>query len=410
MQIKFRRLAQMSRLTALFKNSNSNILKLSSINFLYWSTFSAFYPFLAIYLSNKGFSNTKTGMVLAVNSFIAVLAQPFWGFMSDWLRSVRRVFLICLVCASMLWLSLSSVDSLILIPVIFIFLTFFESPMAPLSDNWIVQGVRNENVDFGRIRFLGSVGFGIMVYFNGLLVEKYGFSSVYYSYTVFAIITFIAIFRNKTSGNPPVIQIKNLKIGKLFKNYYYITFLIFSTILFIPHKSAYTYLPKLMDMVGGTKENYGMAVSVIALSEIPFFLFSGYLLRRFKPIYLILTSSVFFIIRQIMYLLSPSPLYVILASILQGPSYALFLAGTMYYIDAQTPEELKFTAQLLGSAVFSGVSGIVGNFAGGVIIDQFGLRIFYQAGILVSVVVSLLFIMSLPLGKKITGRSALSIE
>ena len=400
----------MNKLQAFVKRKNTNIFKISSMNYLYWTTFSAYYPFVTVYLASKGFDNTKIGMILAANSFIAVFAQPFWGFMSDWVRSVRKVFLICLVCASALWLSLSFIDSIILIPFVFVILTFFESPLPPLTDNWIVQGIRNESVNFGNIRFLGSIGFGIMVYINGLIVEKRGIQAIFYCYAILATITFIVCYKNHTGGKSPVTHVKKLKVSELFKNYYYVTFLIFASILFIPHRSAYTYLPKLIEAVGGTKENYGMAVSLIAFSEIPLFLFSGYLLRKFKPIYLIIASTFFFIARQALFMLSTSPVHVILASSLQGPSYALFLAGTMYYIDAQTPYELKFSAQLFGSAIFSGISGIIGNFSGGMIIDSFGLSFFYKTGTSISVLITILFLLSLPLGKKITGKSAFDIE
>lgn len=97
------------------------------------------------------------------------------------------------------------------------------------------------------------------------------------------------------------------------------------------------------------------------------------LLQRYKPIHLILVSALFFVLRQVAYLTATTPQQVLLAQVLQGPSFALFLNGAVYYIDSLAPDKLKSTAQTLASSLYGGVSGILANYFGGWVIDNWGL-------------------------------------
>lgn len=100
---------------------------------------------------------------------------------------------------------------------------------------------------------------------------------------------------------------------------------------------------------------------------------------------------IFFVIRQFFYGIVSTPIQVIFVQLLQGDSYGLFLTGTVYYIDELAPNGLKVIAQTLASSVFFGVSGIIGSYGGGWLIDKFGLISIYHTGIIVSLSVSLLF-------------------
>jgi len=58
------------------------------------------------------------------------------------------------------------------------------------------------------------------------------------------------------------------------------------------------------------------------------------------------------------------PIHIILIQALQGLSFALFLTGTVYYIDSLGPQKLKATAQTVAVALYSGMSGIIGSHGG----------------------------------------------
>lgn len=383
---------------------NKTYLRFSGLEFLFWATFGAYYPFLVVYLDGKGLRNSTIGAILCVNSIVVVLAQPFWGAASDWLHSVKKVFILCLSFAAVLILSLPLSQTVLLTGAILAAATFFESPLAPLLDSWVVREIKDKpEISYGTIRLWGSMSFTVVVLICGMLIDLYGIQVIFIVFGVLAVLTILLCSRIKTNNSVMLSSIRNVKIGKLVKNYYYITFLIFALTLFIPHKSAYFFLPNLISQVGGNKVHLGIAVAVMALSEVPVLFSSKYLIDRFKPVQLILMSTVFFTLRQFLLSVAVLPVHVILIQCFQGLSYSLFLVGSVYYIDSLTPQELKSTAQTVGTAIFFGMSGIVGSYGGGWIIDRLGLVALYHIGIIISIGVSLLFLISLKVGKLVTA-------
>jgi MFS family permease len=285
-------------------------LQYSVLEFIFWATFAAYYPFVVVFLRNKGFSNTIIGTIVAINSLIVVFAQPFWGIVSDWMRSVKKVFIICLTAAIILLQPVPFISSAVFVGIVLALVTAFESPLVPF----------------------------------------------------------------------------------------------FAMVIIIPHRSAFIFLPNLMEMVGGSDGELGMVFTIMAISEIPIFLYSKILIRKFKPLNLILFSTIFFILRQALYLVSTTPFHVLAIQLLQGPSFALFINGAVYYIDELAPPELKATAQTFATSMFFGISGIIGSYVGGWMIDSYGLRSIYWIGVFVSIAISVLFFFSLNINRILRRR------
>jgi len=394
----------------IFDKMNPKQANLSALQFIFWATFAAYYPFTVVFLQAKGFNNTTIGTILSINSFIVIFAQPFWGMVSDRLRSVKKVFLFCMIVAALIIQFFPFISSVIGMTLLLATLTMFESPLSPLMDSWVIQEIRNEqDLSFGNIRLWGSLGYSLFAYILGILVDR---ASMRYNFIIFAIMTAIVILltRNiKDEATASTISLKDMKISKLLKNYSYITFLLFSIVIYIPHKASYSFLPNLLIAVGGSPGSQGIASAVMAFSEIPLFLASHKLLKRYKPIHLILASAVFFLLRQVTYLTATTPEQVIWAQVFHGPSFALFLNGAVYYIDSLAPDELKSTAQTLATSLYGGVSGILANYGGGWVIDNLGIRKLYSIGIWAIIIVTLFFVGSLLLYNKIKNPNSKSI-
>lgn len=400
----------MRNIKRLYSKINPKQLNLSALEFMFWAAFSAYYPFTVIFLQAKGLSNTAIGTILSINSFIVIFAQPFWGMISDRFRSVKKVFLLCFIISTIIMQFFPVISSVIGMGLLLATLTLFESPLGPLMDSWVIQQIRNEqDLSYGGIRLWGSVGYSLFAYIFGLVVDK---SPMYYNFVIFAgmaVITILLARNIKDERSASSVSFKDLKISKLLKNYSYITFLIFSIVIYVPHRASFSFLPSLLAVVGASPGTQGIASAVMAFSEIPLFLASHKLLKRYKPIHLILASALFFLLRQVAYLTASTPHQVIWAQLFHGPSFALFLNGAVYYIDSLAPDELKSTAQTLATSLYSGVSGILANYGGGWVIDNLGIRTLYSIGIWAIIIITLLFIASLVLQRSIQSANSKSI-
>lgn len=374
------------------KYINRAFLKFASVEFFFWATYSMYSPFIVVYLMEKGLDNTAIGAIVSLNSAIAFLAQPFWGMASDKLRSVKKVFIINLAAASIIWFLMPYNNSIILITLAFCLLVFFESPLAPLLDSWVVQDIKEHNLSYGPIRLWGSVGFAIVLFITGKLIDTKGTEVIFTGFGLFA---FLTILISTTLKNKPSAITRKEKISPmiLLKDKKFLSFVIFAMFLTIPNRASYLYLPVLMENAGGTSGDLSIAISVIALSEIPVFILSSFLLKKFDPVKLLIISAVFFTIRQFLFLIVETPFQIILMQVTNGLSFALFLTASVYYVDILAPEKLKATAQTLSFAIFSALGGILAGSLGGIIIDNAGLDYLYISGIIISIINTAVFIL-----------------
>lgn len=386
----------------IYNKINPKQLNLSVLEFMFWATFAAYYPFTVIFLQDKGLSNTAIGTILSINSFIVIFAQPFWGMISDRIRSVKKVFLLCLITSTIVIQFFPVIPSAIGMGILLAALAIFEAPLGALMDSLVIQQIRNEpDLSYGSIRLWGSLGYAVFAYLFGLVVDK---APMHYNFIIFAVMATITILitrKIKDKGSASSISFKQMRISQLLKNYSYISFLLFSIVIYIPHRASFSFLPNLLALVGASPGTQGIVAAIMAFSEIPLFLAGHKLLKRFKPIHLILGSSLFFLLRQVAYLTAKTPEQVILAQLFHGPSFALFLNGAVYYIDSLAPDKLKSTAQTLATSLYNGVSGILANYGGGWVIDNLGIRKLYSIGICAIIIVTLLFMASLLLQKTV---------
>lgn len=369
-------------------------LQLSALQFFYWATVAAYYPFLVVFLDSKGLDDVQIGTILGINSLVLVFAQPFWGMVSDITRGIKKVCVTLLIISVVLIGLLPLFNGFLTLLIILAIITFFESSMAPLLDSWVIMGIRDmPNISYGNIRLWGSTGFSILVFIYGYLLKSNPVYILNIFYAIAGIVTIGICFTVTTDSKLDRGPKKKVRITKLLTNVEYMVFLVFCLMIFIPHRASFIYLTRLVEHVGGDKGYLGAALSIMAFSEVPFLLLTKKILTKVEPLWVVIVSSAFYILRQVLYALATTPTQVILIQALQGPSFGLFLGGAVYYIDSLAPDELKSTAQTLSVALYTGIGGIIASYCGGWVIQKVGITVMFNIGTIMSVAATGLFIM-----------------
>ena len=370
--------------------------RLSTFEWLFWAAFAVYYPMVVVYLRFKGYSNTTIGTILAVNSFMVIIAQPFWGMVCDYIRSIKKVFILCFSLTICLFVTLPLYKTALLTGIAFAAITFFESGMMPLLDSWVINKVKKEkNLHYGSIRMYGSLGFAISVTIVTAVIDRTSMYIIFPAFALSGIMVILWSLQIKDGIELAHTKVKSINILPLLKNREYMLFLIFSPILFAPFRAAFFFLANAMEELGGSQMEYGIAFAVTALSEVPVFMLSVYLVKRFKSSTIILIASVFFILRQLILIMAETPLQLIFAQATQGLTFGMFLTGTVYYVDKLAPDNLKSTAQTLATAVYYGLGGVLGSYWGGWAIDNIGLKSMYKIGFAVSIGITFFFLLTL---------------
>jgi PPP family 3-phenylpropionic acid transporter len=385
---------------------------LSSIEFLFWFA-TATGTYLTVFLQKNGFRPDQVGIINAINSTVVIFATPFWGMIADKIRSIRKVFLFCMCFAAALWAFIPASSQIMMGSFMLMFLiiplgAFFRMPANSLLDAFVVQRSDLDSVPYGHVRLWGSISFAIMNISLSAVLPKTGVEISFYLYGAAFIPLLVIMWRMKgadivSAGARKNISLKQMGFGRLFKNYYFITYLIFAVFLQMPANTSMAFLPYLVANVGGDTAQLGLVTGYKALLEIPMLLLMRPLRRRFPLPLAIGGAGVFYSIEALLYTRADSLLEILLIQTLHGLGGGLMIGAAANYVYSLAPQGLNSTAHTMNGAA-NAIAAIIGNTTGGILIVAIGIRSFY---FLVSAVIGfalIYFLFSLLFGVKVLKK------
>ncbi|WP_269431652.1 MFS transporter [Bacillus sp. JCM 19034] len=70
--------------------------RLMAYLFFIHSTMTIIVGYIPVYFQGEGLSNSEVGLLMAIGPIATIIAQPFWGYMSDKYKSIKRMLLIAI--------------------------------------------------------------------------------------------------------------------------------------------------------------------------------------------------------------------------------------------------------------------------------------------------------------------------
>lgn len=355
------------------------------IYLLFMTSRAIFNPYVTVYLQEKGFAAEKIGLVTGANSFMLIIAQPLWGIVTDRLRSSKYTLVICMMVQAIFSVALLYSNTFFAIAACFCLYGFFSSPEGPLLDTWCLKSLKKVGYhnSVGQMKFAGCFGYALSSILSGYIISSYDTTKILpvYSCILFLIAGFLLLVRvDSRERKKEKEALSKLNPGKIIKDKRFLFFLLIIFIMQIPHRAAYTFYPLLISELGGAKTFVGYTSAIMFLSEGIVLFFSKKLLSRYHPGKIIMFSGAFFLIWQLLYAVVGKPWQVAAIAVLDGPSYALFTIGILYFLDETAPSDMRTTYQTITYAVYFGLSGIAGNSVGGWMLGNFGFQKLYLVG------------------------------
>lgn len=359
--------------------------------FLTFLSFSVFTPYTSLYFSEKGFDNTKVGIILSLWAFVSVIAQPVMGIMSDRMGNPRKLIMISVAAAPILGLGFQFTDhfsSVIALSVCFI---WFQSSFGPLSDAIAVEKCMREGFSFGSIRLWGALSYSLGTFGTGFLYEKYGYDHIFLYYLLISVLVLACLLRfpNSRLSSPPITLFEQAK--QVFVNKRFMVFVGISLLLVLSWTSSSTFLPIYFKDLGFDMGLLGSAFALGALVEVPVFWIAARISRKIGTFYLLALAAAVFGLRCLMLFLFHNEYLTIGLQALDGISFA-FAAGTLVeVVEGYASAHTKATFQTVFAAASWGLGGIIGNAAGGVIVDAQGAPFLFLLLFILCASASLLF-------------------
>lgn len=346
------------------------VLRLMAYLFCAYSILTIIVSFFPIYFRTIGMSGQEVGLLLAVGPLASIFAQPFWGYMSDRIKSIKKILLLALTFTSFIIVLLFQVNHFYGFLVSMFVLFLFLSPVTALGDSLAQKTAIANNISFGRIRMWGSLGFGITSLLVGYILGEIGLGYISFPLIV---LTFLAFFFAlllqdvPSTKKPPTV----LDAVKLAGNRKLLAFLFVILFISIPHRANDTFLGIYITDLGGSEAFIGWAWFIGVSAEATIFALAPFWFKRYQATTFIIIATSVYIVRWILMGFAISPVIILFLQVLHGLSFGIFYICAFFMMSKLVPEQLQATGHVLFTTMFFGVSGIVGSMLGGYIIEMY---------------------------------------
>jgi len=351
-------------------SQHQSLTPLKVLLFSFYATNTIIVSFLPLYLQYKGLSGKEIGWVLAMGPLVSIFSQPFWGYMSDKYKTVKRIILLCALMLLITGLIFFQMNELIPILIMGAIFFFFVTPIEPLSDSIAQRRASEVGVTFGTIRSWGAIGFALSSLIVGELLSHIGIQYMIWPYLLFGLIAFFVAFLLK-DVNVPSEPVKLKDLSQLIKNIPFLIFLTLIVILMITHNTNDNFIGLYITELGGSERLVGIAWFVGVISEAIVYFLAGFWFKKLHPLIFVIIAGILFTIRWFVYGLVTVPIVIIILQVLHGLTFGVFFIAAFDYVTRLIPDLLMSTGHLVFFA-FMGVAGIIGSLIGGAIFETFG--------------------------------------
>ncbi|WP_240419051.1 MFS transporter [Paenibacillus periandrae] len=371
---------------------NKQIWTLRGLNLTYYATSAVLMPFLPLYFGLKGYSSSQIGLLMMVGPFVAIFAQPLWGYLSDRYNTLKFIIfgLWALTVASSV--GIFQTDAYIWAFVFMLLLYFFMLSAVPLLDSMTIKGAARSGKSYGSVRLWGSIGFTAAAVISGFILDLLGgvqhMAWLYWCFWILPLILLLFLKDDKTSGK----KISLKEIGSIVNNRPFLWFLLLIFILMVPHRMNDGLFVLYLKDLGGSDSMAGWGWAIAAIGEIPAFALLSRYMNRFHEMALLGVVSILYTIRWLLYGWVTDPTALMLMQLMHSFTFAVFWIVALQYAVRLVPEEMRSTGLALFSAVFLGLAGITGGFVGGYIKDLWGGQWMYVLGACMTALAAVLFL------------------
>uniref|UniRef100_A0A1A9WH56 Major facilitator superfamily associated domain-containing protein n=1 Tax=Glossina brevipalpis TaxID=37001 RepID=A0A1A9WH56_9MUSC len=235
---------------------------------------------------------------------------------------------------------------------------------------------------YGKQRLYGSVGWGIFSILAGILVDNMSndgekdYTIVFWMTAIIMVLdvlTSLKLKHTQTHLSPNILK----DVGQMFLSIRCVVFFIWCIFIGLGTALIWNFLFWHLENLSSCQESmktlqgFVMATQCFC-GELPFFFFSGWILKKIGHINAMSLVLFGFGVRFILYSMLQDPWYVLPIELLNGVTFGLFYATMASYASIVAPPGTETTIQGLVGAIFEGIGVSTGSFIGGLLFDSVG--------------------------------------
>ena len=374
-------------------------IKYGCIHGTYWMYYGVAGSFASAFLLARGYSNAEIGIILAVGNILAVFLQPLIADLADRSKKLSLIgvtqlsAVLLMVLTGLLFVMKQKSAALW---VVYMFIMAWMTTLQPLFNSLAFKleetGV---HINFGACRSVGSLAYAVLCAFLGTLVEAKGVGVLPLSGEIVLLMLLASLWVTKTQfdrmvgektgkqavsvlgecGHVPAAdaeEAEEINLALFVKRNKLFVVLNLAVIgVFFSNSILNNFMLQVVEGVGGTSEDMGRILSVMAFLEIPALFFFDKIKERFSCQLILKFAAICFTLKVLLIYLAESVTMIYVAHLLQTLSFGLFLPAMVSFIGEVMAKGEAVKGQALYT-VMTTASSMLASVLGGIMLDVSG--------------------------------------
>ena len=358
------------------KNRMAPELRGALYYWLFWLADATFDPFLNVHFNRLGLSGIEIGW-LSMFTPLFILIIPSWvsRFADKFSMRVRLLTILTVAVAITITFYAFPQTFVQFLPWSFL-VSILRSSVSPLADSLIARMASKYQINFGDMRFWGSLAFFITSICLGYLWSRVGFNYMFIAAGLLFIPT--AASAALLEETAPEVN-KNSEQTSMLAGF--TTFIQDKSLILLGLASflgvgamsmSNNFIGIFMQSLGGNETYIGALWGFSALFEIPTMIFSPRIVRRIGDTNTIMLSYVLIGMGFFGYSLSHTPFLLVVFACMRGLGFGLMFVNIVTIIDRRAPAHLSTTFQGIIASLSWGLAPLLASPMSGFIFDQWG--------------------------------------
>ncbi|MGL5050173.1 MAG: MFS transporter [Fusobacteriaceae bacterium] len=362
------------------------MIYLKTLYFLFYFSLGSSLLFFSSFFSEIGILGKFSGVIFSAGSLLAMVGQPFLGFLADKTKELKRIIILLMSVVAIISVFFFMYSGKTLILPAYIIYSIAILGAMPLLDSIAV----NTHYSFGKIRLWGSIGFAAGAFVSGRIIEIFGVKSFLIVCLIASIFTVLCLLKISDAKG---IQHEKFNIQDalgLLKNSHYVIFIIFSILIVGAGNSHNVFFSQYFTSIGGSMALFGTVVFLLTLSEVPFMNLAANLTKKYGNTSILIFAGAMCSLRWGLYYFFPSSKLVLYTFFIQGASLGVYFALASAYVKTIVPKKTLSVAMTSFMAAGT-LGGTIIQFCSGFIIENFGIKGIYLLFLIISLIATAIF-------------------
>jgi PPP family 3-phenylpropionic acid transporter len=382
-----------------------------------FAPFAVLTPYMQQLLHFYGYRKDQIGYILGATEFMAVLAPPLWGLLSDRIRRPRAVLAFTVLMSFPTFCLFARSSTTLAAVAVALLFGFFNRPSIPLTDGLTFSHFRVSGANYGRVRIGGTCGFVLCnLFFERVLrisqdQDGSRIIAILGAALLFQFLMILVVPPLPTAAAAPVAPTPGaetdappdvapatgslLPFLRLCLTRAFIAFAVAAFLARFAMMSYYSFFTRYLNEVYEFKA-VGYIWMLGSLCELPLIFWSRQIMARIGVRNLFALALLGTVLRLLGFSFESNLWVVVLMQPLHALTFGAFHCATVTYVSGIFPAHFQGSAQTIYSALTVGLGGLLGSSVNGVVLERFGYQAMYGFASAVALLSLLICIILVP--------------